>query len=355
MFTSTRFPPTASCRSILPAMRITARTSSTRTTISSSMRCGSCTAARARAPATFRRCWSGMRISLIFRRCMPRRGRRKRSARRRSRMPQSDLALAPLQEWMQSVVTHPSDVYDAADAAAIAVDDVILPSQSLQPIQRIGIYHGMYMLRMIEALTVDYAALAQFLGEHAFEHLVREYVQQFPSRSYTFNRLGDALPEYIASLTWKRRTFLRDLAKLELAMTQVFDEAEAAPLPADAIASIAPEEVADARIIPIPALRLIALDYDANETFQAFREERPMKPRRQKTWLAVHRKDYGVYRMPLAREAYVFLEALAARETIGSAIETFSRRFRRFPEQSELFAWFRDWSAAGLFTAIEVA
>jgi hypothetical protein len=267
---------------------------------------------------------------------------------------QSDLALAPLQEWMQAVVTHPSDVYDAADAAAIAVDDVILPSQSLHAIQRIGIYHGMYMLRMIEALTVDYAALAQFLGEHAFEHLVRDYVQQFPSRSYTFNRLGDSLPEYIASSTWKRRTFLRDLAKLELAMTQVFDEAEAEPLPANAIASIAPEEVADARIIPIPALRLIALDYDANEAFQAFREERPMKPRRRKSWVAVHRRDYGVYSMPLTREAYVLLESLAARETIGSAIETFHRRFRRFPEQSELFTWFRDWSAAGLFTAIEV-
>jgi len=269
-------------------------------------------------------------------------------------MPQFDVALAPLQEWMQAVVTHPSDVDEAVGAAEIAVDDVILPSHSLQPIQRIGIYHGMYMLRMIEALTVDYAAVAQFLGEHAFEHLVREYVQQFPSRSYTFNRLGDSLPEYIASSTWKRRTFLRDLAKLELAMTHVFDEGEAEPLPADAIASIAPEEVADARIIPIPALRLIALDYNGNEAFQAFRDERPMKPRRQKSWLAVHRRDYGVYRMPLSREAFTFLECLAARQTIGSAIETFNRRFRRFPEQSELFTWFRDWSAAGLFTAIEV-
>lgn len=267
---------------------------------------------------------------------------------------QSDVALAPLQEWMQAVVTHPSDVYEAADLAEIAVDDVILPSRTLQPIQRVGIYHGMYMLRMIEALTVDYAAVAQFLGEHAFEHLVRDYVQEFPSRSYTFNRLGDSLPEYIASSSLKRRNFLHDLAALELAMTHVFDEAEAEPLPADAIASIAPEQVADARIIPIPALRLLALDYDANEAFQAFREERPMQARRQKSWLAVHRRDYGVYRMPLTREAFIFLEALVARQTIGSAIETFHSRFRRFPAQSDLFTWFRDWSAAGLFTAIEV-
>jgi len=270
-------------------------------------------------------------------------------------MPPSDLALAPLQEWMQAVVTHPSDVYEATESANIPVGDVILPSRTLQPIQRVGIYHGMYMLRMIEALTADYGALVQFIGEHAFEHLVRDYVQQFPSRSYTLNRLGDSLPEFIAASSLKRRIFLRDLARLELAMTHVFDEAEAEPLPADAIAGIAPEQIADARIVPIPALRLLALDYDANETFQAFREERPMKPRRQKTWLAVHRRDYGVYRMPLAREAFTFLESLVAGETVGDAVDSFHRGFRRFPEQNELFIWFRDWSAAGLFSAIEIS
>ncbi|HEV7424986.1 MAG TPA: DNA-binding domain-containing protein [Thermoanaerobaculia bacterium] len=268
---------------------------------------------------------------------------------------QSDVALAPLQEWMQAVVTYPSDVYEAADAGAIPVDDVILPSQTLQPIERIGIYHGMYMLRMIEALTGDYEAVAHFLGEHAFEHLVRDYVQEFPSRSYTMNRVGDSFPQFIATTSLKNRTFLHALASLELAMTQAFDEAEAEPLPADAIGSIAPEEVADARLVTIPALRLLALDYDANEAFQAFREDRPMKPRRRKSFVAVHRRDYSVYRMPLTRESHAFLEVLAARQTIGSAIETFHGRFRRFPEQSELFTWFRDWSAAGLFTAIEVA
>jgi hypothetical protein len=258
---------------------------------------------------------------------------------------------------MQSVVTHPGDVYEAAESATLSVETVILPSATLQPIQRVGIYHGMYMLRMIEALAVDYGALAHILGEEAFERLVREYVQRFPSRSYTLNRLGDALPEYIATSTLKtlkRRIFLRDLATLELAMTQVFDEAEAEPLPGDAIASVAPERIADAHIIPIPALRLLSLDYDANEAFQAWRDERAVKPRRQKTYLAVHRRDYGVFRMPLAREAFTFLGCLLASETIGTAITTFHRRFRRLPEQEELFTWFRDWSAAGLFAAIEV-
>jgi hypothetical protein len=270
-------------------------------------------------------------------------------------MPQSDVALAPLQEWMQGVVTHAGDVHEATGQASIDVDTVILPSRTLEPVQRVGIYHGMYMLRMIEALSADYGALAHLLGEDAFETLVRDYVQRFPSRSYTLNRLGDALPEYIAASKMKRRIFLRDLAKLELAMTQVFDEAEAEPLPADAIASIAPEQIADARIIPIPALRLVSLDYEANEAFQAWREERAIKPRRQKTYVAVHRRDYGVFRMPLSREAFTFLGSLMAKETIGAAIGTFEHQFRRLPEQQELFTWFRDWSAAGLFAAFEIA
>ena len=88
--------------------------------------------------------------------------------------------------------------------------------------------------------------------------------------------------------------------------------------------------------------------------FQAFREERPAEPRRGKSWLAVHRRDYGVYRMPLSQEAFTFLGFLVSGETIGGAIMKFARRFRRMPEQQDLFNWFRDWSEAGLFAAIAI-
>jgi hypothetical protein len=255
---------------------------------------------------------------------------------------------------MQSVVTHPGDVHDAAEAAAIDVGSVVLPSKTLQPIQRVGIYHSMYLLRMIEALEIDYAALARFIGAHAFGHLVSDYVQRFPSRSWTLNRLGDHLPEFIAGSTLKRRAFLADLARLELAMTHVFEEAEAAPLPADAIASVPPDQIEALRFTAIPGLRLLEFGYHVNDAFQSWREEQTVKPLRGKSWLAIHRRDYAVFRMPLSKEAFSFLTALVSGETIGSAIMMFRRRFRRLPEQQELFTWFRDWSAAGLFAAIEV-
>ena len=74
---------------------------------------------------------------------------------------------------------------------------MILPSRTLTPLERVGIYHGMYLLRMDDGLASDYPALQHFLGDDGFVDLVRGYVQAHPSRSYTLNRLGDHLPEYL--------------------------------------------------------------------------------------------------------------------------------------------------------------
>lgn len=277
-------------------------------------------------------------------------------------MPSDALPLEPLQQWMQHVVTHPGPVADAVNGPEavriVSADElgrVILPSKTLKPIERIGIYHGMYMMRMADALVEDYAAVAAWLGEHAFGHLVDDYVQQHPSRSYTLNRLGDHLPAFIASSTLARRRFLSELATLELAMTQVFDEAEVAPMDADAIASVPAEEIERLRLRPIPALRLLELTYDVNSAFQSFRDDEQIHPVRRQSWLAVHRRDYSVYRLPLTKPEFVLLQALVSGCSLGEAITIFKRRLRRFPEQGELFVWFRDWSAAGLFAAIEIA
>jgi hypothetical protein len=273
----------------------------------------------------------------------------------------SDPGLLPLQRWMQEVITHPGDVHAAVAARSATrliqdVEDVVRPSKSLQPVQRIGVYHGMYMMRMVEAMEVDYPALAQYLGEDDFTELITGYVQQHPSRSFTLNRLGDHLPEYIASLPKIRnRVFVHDLATFELAMTQVFDEAEVAPMAADSIAFIPPHALESLRFAAIPALRMLTLDYDVDAAFQSFRDDEQMRPQRKKSWLAVYRRDYSVMRLPLSRAAFTFLRMLIAGETIGGAIEDFHRRFHRLPEQDELFGWFRDWSAAGLFASLTIS
>src|SRR5215471_4553345 len=142
-----------------------------------------------------------------------------------------EVPLDRVQRWMQSVVVHLGSVEEGvaspeaeAHVPASRVGEVILPSRTLTPVERVGIYQGMYLLRMEEALETDYPALQHFLGARAFRDLVAAYVRVHPSRSYTLNRLGDHFAEFVKGVPGiPRRDFCADLTRLELLVSQVFD------------------------------------------------------------------------------------------------------------------------------------
>lgn len=282
-------------------------------------------------------------------------------------MPESDavgLPLAQLQRWMQAVVVHPGDIAaslaapDAqADLPAERLESVIRPSRTLSAAERLDVYHGMYPLRMREALGGDYPALAHFLGDARFEALVAAYVQAHPSRSFTLNRLGDHLPAFLEHADLPRRAFCHDLARLELAVTQAFDAEETPRLTDADIALVNPDDWEHARLRPIAALRVLALRYPANAYVQSLRDDDHDHPpiKRRDNWVAVYRRDYAVYRLELSRSAHDLLVGLAAGQPLGAAITTaLARPTRPRPEPEALFRWFREWVSEGLFQAVEL-
>src|ERR1700675_358220 len=150
---------------------------------------------------------------------------------------------------MQAVIEQPGSVDDAVEAAAARAEldpadigSVILPSKTLSPVERVGVYQGMYLLRMVEALEGDYPAVAHLLGDEGFAELVTRYVAVHPSSSYTFNRLGRAFPDFVReSKAVRKRPFVADLPRREQSVTEVFDAAQSPPWPVDEIAGIAEE------------------------------------------------------------------------------------------------------------------
>lgn len=273
------------------------------------------------------------------------------------------LPLAGLQRWMQAVVVHPGPVAEALGARAAraalgrrGLEDVVLPSRTLPPEERMAIYHGMYLLRMEEALQTDYPGLAHFLGPERFRALVRGYVQAHPSRSYTLNRLGDRLPAFLAQSRLPRRAFAHDLARLELAMTEVFDAPGTRALTPAAAAAIPASRWEKKRLRPVAAFRLLALHHNASEWLDSVAaedgEHRHPAVRRREAWVAVYRTDYAVYRMDLSRSAHDLLADLAAGKPLGRAVAAaLRRRTRPRPDADTLFRWFRDWVGRGLFAA----
>ncbi len=275
-----------------------------------------------------------------------------------------EIPLPRLQRWMQSVVVHPGAVEEAVSSSEAQeeiplarVGDVILPSRTLRPVERLGIYHGMYLPRMQEALQADFPALEHFLGEDAFRELVRGYVQAFPSRSYSLNPLGDHLPEFVRTAPGvKRPEFCHDLARLELAVSQVFDAPETPPLTEAAIAAIPPEAWQTARLKTIEPFVLLAFRYPVNAYLQTVRDDNHDHPRARlkDNWVAVYRRDYGVFRLDLTRAAHDLLADLARGTPLGRAVtEAVSRGGRRAPTENELFRWFRQWVSGGVFRSVE--
>ncbi len=263
-----------------------------------------------------------------------------------------------LQRWMLSLVVHPRPVEEAlrgteAEVPAGRIGEVILPSKTLTAAERVGIYHGMYPLRMTEVLQSDYPALAHYLGDDGFRDLVQGYVQAFPSRSYTLNRLGDHLPEYVKAAPGVRRPeFCHDLARLERAVSEAFDAAETPPLSEKAIASVSPAAWEHAVLAPVAAFRLLAFRYPVNAYLQTVKDDDHHHPkaRLKDTWVAVYRRDYGVYRLELSRAAHDLLADLTAGRPLGAALtRAVVGGGRRAPSEHELFRWFREWVSGGVF------
>lgn len=249
--------------------------------------------------------------------------------------------LRGLQRWMQQAIV--------AEKRLEGARRIIRPSATLEPGERLDIYRRMYEARLIDALRADYPGLAAWLGERVFAELAGLYIEAYPSRSYTLNRLGDRFPDFIAEVEGLRRAALvQEVARLELMETEVFDEQEPAPGEFPSFAGLAEEDLARIRFQTAPALRLGSFRYPAHRLIAAVRAGRPA-PRMEirPTMLAVYRRDYQVQRMVLSPNAAALLQALAAGETLGAAMEQAAAM-----SPAAVFRHFGNWRGAGILQGI---
>jgi hypothetical protein len=251
--------------------------------------------------------------------------------------------LQRIQEWMQGAIVA------EAEPDRAAVRRRILPSRTLRPEERLDIYRGMYEARLQDALASDYPGLQEFLGEEVFAELVHLYIQAHPSRSYTLNRLGDRLPQFVREVEGlPEPLFVADLARYELLQTAVFDEAETSPLTPERIAAVPAEAWMDARLRTVAAFRMGEFGYPVHKYMEAVHEaRRTATPRPRAVNLALFRRDYALAHFELGATAYRVLASLAGGETLGAAIENNRAR------PADLRRWFQQWTSHGLFQAVD--
>lgn len=264
--------------------------------------------------------------------------------------------LPRLERWMQAVIVHPGSVEEAVRARSatrhLKVSEArhaILPSKEMQPLERLAVYQGMYPLRMRDALVADYPGLAAFLGHRRFFKFVLAYVRVFPSRSYTFARLGDHVPEFLRrTRRFPPAPFLRELARLERAINEVFDVDEEDVEDPSSPPRHVSTDWESRRFAVTPTLRLLAFRYAAGPALDALKAGKRPATRPRATWVALHRRRYAVTRIDLTREEFRLLGALARGQTLGAALRGAARKGGKPLSPLAVTRAFRTFTAEGL-------
>ena len=202
---------------------------------------------------------------------------------------------------------------------------------------RIDIYAGMYFYRLRDALAEDYPRVVAVIGGARFHNLITDFLLVHPSHSWSLRFVGEPLAGFIAAHPLSREyPFLADLARLEWARVEAFDDEDAEPIARLRVAGLAQERIARLRLGLVPASRLLALEHavaplwlelarsgeataagghdsEAAVDTGHFEEIPPARvavPRREASWFRVWRHGFKVYHRGVRADEHACLVLL---------------------------------------------
>jgi nucleotide-binding universal stress UspA family protein len=154
--------------------------------------------------------------------------------------------------------------------------------------------------------------------------------------------------------------FLADLAQFEWTFSVVFDGpgVEGKEILDEAkLRAVPPERWPDARLTPVPCLRLLTVRFPVQAYYAAVRnDEAPEMPAPAETRLALTRRDYIVRHSTLDGLEYRLLTALVEGKSVADAIEQVAQTSGADLDHlaANLHEWFRHWAASGFFQGMEL-
>ncbi|MBV9404476.1 MAG: putative DNA-binding domain-containing protein [Acidobacteriaceae bacterium] len=278
-----------------------------------------------------------------------------------------------IQRHFSSLIMQPQSAAGTLPARTVdgrvvkrEAEGLIKPNRKLSSFERLEIYHQQYWLRILSAITEDFPGLQAVVGARKFEQLVRAYLFDCPSTSFTLRNLGSQLHIW---LLWNRElaapfdALALDMVRLEWAHIEAFDAGAAPPLTLDEITT-AGENLA---LSLQPCIRLLTLEHAVDDLLLEVRalEGAPMARKRVRhyaarprhSFLIVHRVDGTVFYKEVQREAYNSLIAIKQGKSLEQAIAAaFASSLLSSEEQlAMLQECFRTWGELGWLCTRDMA
>lgn len=247
----------------------------------------------------------------------------------------------------------------------------IKPNDRLSAFERLEIYNRQYWLRLKDCFYDDYPGLRALLGIRRFEKLTVAYLAVHPSESFTLRNLGRRLVDFLETqprwIAPNPRAAL-DMARLEWAHIEAFDNASKRVLTTDALLESDPAEL---RLNLQPHISLLQLDYPVDtflidaqrETGLRAEASNAMEPRRRNlrnqlrrrlkpasVHLAVHRHQGSVYYKRLEPAQFRLLCAFRAGVPFAEACSELAVSLNGDSDMpGQVRDWFANWASLGWF------
>jgi hypothetical protein len=196
---------------------------------------------------------------------------------------------------------------------------LVPPGPTLGSAEQLDVYAGMYFYRLRDCLEEDFPALRARLGEMRFHNLVTDYLLAHPPRHFSLRELGRALPGFLVGRALDREfPALSDLARLEWARVDVFDETDAVTLSREEVLERGASEPERFAPVLIPAVRLLRLDagvlplWKRLDAGEAAGEEAASAGGDQRCAVRVWRKGFAIFHRSMQPDEERCLEALAS-------------------------------------------
>jgi len=251
----------------------------------------------------------------------------------------------------------------------------IKPNDRLTSFERLEIYNRQYWFRLKDCFYEDYPGLRAILGDRRFERLACAYLDRYPSQSFTLRNLGrhlvkflEAEPRWIAS----HRKLAMDMARLEWAHVEAFDNEAKPPLKTDDLLGLNPARI---RLKLQPYVTLLKLQHEVDDFLiqvkhgaglrgeasnargqkhKRLRTRLTQRLKRGSVYLAVHRHRDSVYYKRLEAGQFHLLSALQANATLEKAfIKLAKLEPVNFNLGAQIKQWFEDWASLGWFCSLE--
>lgn len=212
---------------------------------------------------------------------------------------------------------------DALLHADRPVPDGITTARGGVDAARFAVYRNNVFVGLTTALAQHFPVTERLVGTEFYMVMARAYAQDHKPTSPLIIEYGDDFPDFIATFQSARElAYLPDVARIEAACRRAYHAADTLPLDLKVLAAVAPERLADLRLVAHPSAGLIRSDYPVGSIWSAHQQEtvKPVVDWRPQDVLIV-RPEMTVDIHILPTQDAVFAACLFNGATLGAAAE----------------------------------